>query len=96
MVRRNKLFKDPLFRNCLKQDQWTKEFTHSLHLTLMRSTGNRSKDYRLAHKHWECIVIDGQQLEIHHCLDGWVGLIPKDLHRSLPHKGYIARLGLSA
>lgn len=96
LVPRKKILKEKRFQNCVIVDDLSKSFTHSAKLTCFRSSGNRAKDYRLAHEHWDDIIIDGQELEIHHCLDGWVALIPKSLHRSIPHDGYMKRLSLSA
>lgn len=83
-----------VFDTSLEIDRATGETMKQLHLQMFRSTGDRAKDRRKAEKRFGKDLIN-QGFEIHHRLDGLVGLIPTELHRGIPHVGFIKRLALS-
>ena len=75
----------------LKMDKATKECMKQLDLPRMRSTGDRKIDRTNAIKRWKDKV-NLKDFAIHHCFDGLIGLVPRDLHTKVHHKGYISRL----
>lgn len=85
---------DEIFENSVQIDKATRETMKQLHLQMFRSSGNRAQDRRKAEKRFSKELIN-KGFEIHHRMDGLVGLIPTELHRAIPHVGFIKRLALS-
>ena len=85
---------DMVFDTSVEIDRATGETMKQLHLQMFRSTGDRSKDRRKAEKRFGKELIN-KGFDIHHHMDGLVGLIPTELHRGIPHVGFIKRLALS-
>jgi len=85
---------DMVFDTSVEIDRATGETMKQLHLQMFRSTGDRSKDRRKAEKRFGKELIN-KGFDIHHRMDGLVGLIPTELHRGIPHVGFIKRLALS-
>ena len=85
---------DEIFETSVEIDRATRETMKQLHLRMFRSSGDRAKDRRKAEKRFSKELIS-KGFEIHHCMNGLVGLIPAELHRGIPHVGFIKRLALS-
>ena len=82
-------------------DRIAKETMQALNLKFIRSSGNklpekqaRAVDYRKAKKRFSKVV-DMKLYAVHHCYNGLVGLVPKDIHSHVSHNGYFYRLKLS-
>lgn len=83
-----------IFDTSVEIDRATGVTMKQLNMKMFRSTGNRSKDRLIAEKRFGKELIS-KGFEIHHRMDGLVGLIPTELHRGIPHVGFIKRLALS-
>ena len=76
----------------LEMDKQTKATMKILGLQHFRSTKDRKKDRLMAVAKYGNKV-DLKEFAIHHRFDGLVGLVPRELHKSVHHYGYFYRLG---
>ena len=83
-----------IFDTSIEIDRGTGVTMKQLGLKIFRSSGNRNKDRLIAVKRLGKELFS-KGIEIHHRMDGLVGLIPTELHRGVPHVGFIKRLALS-
>lgn len=74
-----------------EMDKQTKATMKILGLQHFRSTKNRKKDRLKAIAKYGNKV-DLKEFAIHHRFDGLVGLVPRELHKSVHHYGYFYRL----
>ncbi len=72
-------------------DEETKKTMKALNLKMFRSAKNRNLDRKKAIAKYGKKV-DLSKYAIHHRFDGLVGLVPRELHKSVPHNGYFYRL----
>ena len=75
----------------LEMDKQTKVTMKILGLQHFRSTKDRKKDRLMAIAKYSNKV-DLKEFAIHHRFDGLVGLVPRELHKSVHHYGYFYRL----
>lgn len=75
----------------LEMDKQTKATMKILGLQHFRSTKDRKKDRKMAVAKYGNKV-DLKEFAIHHRFDGLVGLVPRELHKSVHYYGYFYRL----
>lgn len=82
-------------------DSIAKETMRALNLKFIRSSGNklperkaRTLDRKKAVERFSKSV-NLDLYAIHHCYNGLVGLVPREIHRQISHRGYFYRLKLS-
>jgi len=75
-------------------DSIAKETMASLNLHFIRSTKDRQIDRKKAVERFSKVV-DLKLYAIHHCYNGYVGLVPREIHTHISHRGYFYRLKLS-
>lgn len=82
---------DERTQNGFVMDEETKKTMKALNLKMFRSAKNRSLDRKKAiAKYGKKVNLS--EYAIHHRFDGLVGLVPRELHKSIPHNGYFYRL----
>lgn len=72
-------------------DEEAKKTMKALNLKMFRSSKDRNEDRKKAIAKYQKKV-DLRKYAIHHRFDGLVGLVPIELHKSIPHNGYFYRL----
>jgi len=75
----------------LKMDDLTLSIMSELNLKCIRSQRNRRKDRQKAVRLWRDRV-NLREYAIHHMMDGRIGLVPREIHSKVHHKGYFWRI----